>query len=362
MSCSNGSPEDTGSADVDRRRLQGLLHWHFSEETGSPFWLDKKPELDFDPLRDIASFDDLERFPDVTESLRSTPIEDLIPRGVDRDALVGIFESGGTTGTPKRVAVTQQWWTSLLEWSAQQLEHSGFPCGGAWLGLVPQGPHVVGRLFADTARRFGAIPLTVDLDPRWVKTLLRDGDRNGADAYSRHLTQQAVTILESQDIRVLTITPALIETGVQNQRFLDLVRNKVKAIRWGGTHLDPATHRYFREELFPGIAIHGHYGNTMTLGIGSERRDEENPDGMVFDSFSPWTSYRVVDQAGNPVDYGTRGQVRTSHISESAFIPNNLERDTAIRVPALPGHVGDAVSSVAAVGAFADVPVIEGVY
>jgi hypothetical protein len=34
------------------------------------------------------------------------------------------------------------------------------------------------------------------------------------------------------------------------------------------------------------------------------------------------------------VPYGARGQVVMNHISKAMFLPNNLERDTAIRVPA----------------------------
>ena len=37
------------------------VHWHFSEETGSPFWLEKKAELKFDPLTEIKCFDDPEK-------------------------------------------------------------------------------------------------------------------------------------------------------------------------------------------------------------------------------------------------------------------------------------------------------------
>ena len=47
---------------LDEHTLK-TVHWHFSEETGSPFWLEKKAELKFDPLTDVKSFDDLKKFP-----------------------------------------------------------------------------------------------------------------------------------------------------------------------------------------------------------------------------------------------------------------------------------------------------------
>ena len=40
---------------LDEHTLK-TVHWHFSEETGSPFWLEKKSELKFDPLKEVKSF------------------------------------------------------------------------------------------------------------------------------------------------------------------------------------------------------------------------------------------------------------------------------------------------------------------
>ncbi len=39
------------------------VQWHFHESTGSPFWLEKKKELKFDPLKEVKNFDDLKKFP-----------------------------------------------------------------------------------------------------------------------------------------------------------------------------------------------------------------------------------------------------------------------------------------------------------
>ena len=51
-----------------------------------------------------------------------------------------------------------------------------------------------------------------------------------------------------------------------------------------------------------------------------------------------------------------------NHITKFAFIPNNLERDTAIRVEAEAGHIGDAVADVAPVQSFGGTAITEGVY
>jgi hypothetical protein len=51
-----------------------------------------------------------------------------------------------------------------------------------------------------------------------------------------------------------------------------------------------------------------------------------------------------------------------NRISKNMFVPNGLERDTAIRVPGPAGQVGDSVSAVRRVETFEDQAVIEMVY
>ncbi|WP_201294827.1 MULTISPECIES: hypothetical protein [unclassified Nocardiopsis] len=71
----------------------------------------------------------------------------------------------------------------------------------------------------------------------------------------------------------------------------------------------------------------------------------------------------VVDAAaGERVKVGERGQVIVSHVSKSMLIPNNAERDTAVRVRPTGDHAGDAVADVAPVAAVKGETVIEGVY
>jgi hypothetical protein len=71
----------------------------------------------------------------------------------------------------------------------------------------------------------------------------------------------------------------------------------------------------------------------------------------------------VIDpETGAEVPYGERGQVVMNHISKGMFLPNNLERDTAMRVPGPEGQVGDSLTEVAPVARFEGEPVIEGVY
>src|SRR5437879_6253753 len=82
--------------------VQAAMDWHFGPKTGSPFWLERARSLPFDPRTDVKSFQDLALFPNVANELRDVRAEDLIPKGYGpRPDVVGVFESGGTTGAPK---------------------------------------------------------------------------------------------------------------------------------------------------------------------------------------------------------------------------------------------------------------------
>ncbi|HKE04141.1 MAG TPA: hypothetical protein VKE91_08775, partial [Blastocatellia bacterium] len=39
-----------------------IVEWHFNPETGTPFWLEYARKLDFDPRKDVRTYDDLDRF------------------------------------------------------------------------------------------------------------------------------------------------------------------------------------------------------------------------------------------------------------------------------------------------------------
>jgi hypothetical protein len=101
----------------------------------------------------------------------------------------------------------------------------------------------------------------------------------------------------------------------------------------------------------------------MILGASRARDALSEDDPVIHDAYSPYITFSVIDpQSGRPVSYGERGQVVMNHISKAMFLPNNLERDTAIRIPGPDGQVGDSVSEVKPVETFDGATVIEGVY
>jgi hypothetical protein len=304
------------------------MEWHFSSATGSPYWLKRAESLDFDPRTDVNSFEDLALFPNVTNELRDVGVQDLIPRGFGpHPGVVGVFESGGTTGAPKRIVMLREWWDRMLAWQLADSDARGVPTDRDWLVLAPSGPHMVGEIFRQLATARGGMRFTIDMDPRWVKKLMAAGKADEAEAYAEHLIDQAAFVLQTQDID------------------------------------DADTRRLYRTEVFPGVTLCGAYGNTMALGGGLERLDLTDEDPCIFDPLSPYITFSIVDpESGRKVAYGEHGQMVTNHVSRSFLLPNNLERDTAIRMPPLGGQVGDSVADVAPVKRFDDATVIEGVY
>ncbi|MFI0762935.1 phenazine biosynthesis protein [Streptomyces anulatus] len=337
-----------------------LMAWHFGAETGSPFWLEKLDGLGFDPLSEVLGLADLTRFPDVSAELRTVPAQDLIPRGLS-DRPFRVYDSGGTTGSPKRI-VDSAYRSLVTGWARDRLIASGVPAHGNWLHLGPGGPHVIGFDTARYAALGGGVFYTVDLDPRWVKRLLSQGRGEEADAYVQHLLDQAETILESQPVAVLNTTPPLLEAICARPRLYELVRTEVRAIIWAGTSISRESLKQLGDVFFPAAHVVGVYGNSL-MGVAPQRparSDDAHP--CVFEPFPETTRLHLVDEDGEPVAYGERGRVRLHLVSEEMFLPNILERDTAIRVEPSDGSAVDGLADVQTYRSLDDVAIIEGVY
>lgn len=344
--------------------VRAAMDWHFNPETGSTYWLQRATTLGFDPRADVKSVEDLALFPNVLNELRDVRVADLIPRGYGpHPDVVGVYESGGTTGAPKRVVVLHDWWDRHLEWLSAGLDAHGLPGKVNWLAVLPSGPHIVGETATRLAADRGGIKLSVDMDPRWVKQLIAAGKATEADAYAEHLVEQAAFLLRTQDIGVVMTTPPLLERITRHDDLVELINEKVQGIMWAGAHMDADTRYLYRTEVFPGVKLIGAYGSTMILAGITERGDLTDDDPCVFDPPAPFITFGVVDpDTGGTVGYGERGQVVMNHVSKNMLLPNNLERDLAIRIQPPPGQAGDSVADVSPVTRFDDKAVIEGVY
>src|ERR1041385_7032192 len=82
--------------------VREIVKWHFSPETGCPFWLDWAKKAGWNPATEIKNFDDLLRFPHFQDEwLRDLPNEIWVPKKYEGRPF-NIFETGGTTGMPKQ--------------------------------------------------------------------------------------------------------------------------------------------------------------------------------------------------------------------------------------------------------------------
>src|SRR6185503_3471214 len=119
--------------------VRDTVAWHFDPATGSPFWLDFAAKLGWDPRREIAGFRDLARFGLFEDEwLRGGPVQRWIPKGCAGKP-VYVFETGGTTGTPKTRVAVDDFRTDYELFSAT-LPDAEFPKGANWLMLGPSGP------------------------------------------------------------------------------------------------------------------------------------------------------------------------------------------------------------------------------
>jgi phenylacetate-coenzyme A ligase PaaK-like adenylate-forming protein len=342
--------------------LRAAVAWHFGEETGCAFWLRAARTLNFNPLTDINTFSDLKLFPNLLSELRDVPVEDLIPRGYGSLAPIPqIFESGGTTGAPKRTVQLPDWVEQVIRWQTEDFANGGFLRGHGFVCMMPSGPHGVGYFSRLVSERLGSVFHAIDLDPRWVKKLTARNATAEVSAYVDHLVEQTVHILQTQDVANLHTTPPLLEAIARNDHVLRLVNEKIRFTLLSGAHVDVDTLDLLRE-IFPKTAITMVFGSTMILSQATTRQNS-NGEPFVFDPRTPYVVFSVVDpDTGDEVPYGQRGQVVMNHLSKGMFIPNNLERDSAIRMAGPEGQVGDSLSEVKPVAAFEGEAVIEGVY
>lgn len=347
--------------------IQAAMAWHFDPETGSPFWIKRAKTLDFDPRTDVKTHADLALFPNFTDEMRDIELSELIPRGYGpRPDVVGVIESGGTTGAPKSLPLMADFAQLLTDCEVSALQRLGLSRRRNWLCITPSGPHGALEQARRAARAWGVVAFAIDMDPRWVKKQIGSGKQKEADLYAEHLVDQAENILGGQNIGCIYVTPPVLARMIRRDNVVDLIRGSVELISWGGASMDADTRRFYSTELFKGMKLNGGYGTTMALGSGGRQRfGAENADQTIFDpSLSPYTTFGVRDKdTGLPVAHGQRGQLVVNHVSKAFLLPNNAERDHVTRIaPVNSSQVGDSIADVAPLREFKGEKVIEGVY
>jgi len=346
--------------------VRAVVRRHFDPATGSPYWLRRAASLDFDPLTDVETAADLQRFPDVSADWSTVPAQDLLPRRRAGAPAPCVFESGGTMGRPKRIVETSSRGHGVAWVDRVLAGHPGFPGAGDghWLHIGPTGPHIVGRSMGRLAALRSAFCFYVDFDPRWVKRLAAEGRRDEVARYVDHVVDQALAVLADQDVSVIFATPPVLEAICARPAALEAVRARARGLIWSGTSIGAETLRLLEEEIFPGATIVGLYGNSL-MGIAPQRprlAGDQQP--CVFAPFHPRALVEVVDP-GDParvVGYGQRGRVRLSLLTADLFLPNVVERDGAIRMAPTADFPWTCVSAISPLQAAGGTAIVEGVY
>src|SRR6476659_7339833 len=112
--------------------VREIVHWHFSPETGCPFWLDWARQAGWDPRTEIRSFADMKKFPHFQDEwLRDEPNERWIPKSYEGRPFY-IFETGGTTGIPKQRIGWDDYKIDYSEFS-EKISDKHFPRNHYWL-------------------------------------------------------------------------------------------------------------------------------------------------------------------------------------------------------------------------------------
>ena len=352
------TPEAAAAA-LDEHVCEIVRH-HFSDATGTPFWLDWKKQAGWDPAEEVRGFGDLLRFDNFDgELLRTQPHDVWVPKEYHGRPFM-IFETGGTTGMPKQRVNWEDYKRDYEDFS-ETLSDDAFPRGGYWLMIGPTGPRRLRLAIEHLAQHRGSSCYFVDLDPRWVKRLIREKQFDQAKAYMKHVIDQAVTILEHREVDALFTTPKLLEELSER---LSIPGAGVKGVFCGGTTMTPQTTRFLMEEVLEGqVEFVPTYGNTL-MGLAAHKPGLAN-DGysITYHAPQPRAVLRVVDgdDPSREVDYGQWGRVELTTLTREFFMPRFLERDEAIRREPCPEYPWDGVAEVRPYGGEAK-QIVEGVY
>ncbi|MBI3269025.1 MAG: hypothetical protein HYZ53_08380 [Planctomycetes bacterium] len=340
--------------------LREVVRWHFSAETGTPFWLDWARRAGWDPAAEVTRFADLARFPHfVDEWLRDEPPERWVPR-----AFAGrpykVFETGGTTGMPKQRV---SWDDHLVDYTefSKTLDDAAFPRGASWLMIGPTGPRRLRLAIEHLANLRGGSCFHVDLDPRWVVKLLGQKEVELANRYKDHVVDQAAMILKHRRVGCLFATPKLLEALGER---LSIPAAGIKGVFCGGTSMTHQLVRFLVEEVLENkVAFVPTYGNTL-MGLACSRPllPEDNWS-VTYYAPQPRAVLRVVDPGATDrlVDYGRFGRVELTTLTQEFFLPRFLERDEAERRHPCALYPWDGVGDVRPWGML-EKKVVEGVY
>jgi len=340
--------------------VRDIVRWHFSPETGSPFWLDWASKAGWNPATEVQCFADLQRFPHFQDEwLRDLQPEVWVPKAF-KGRPFNIFETGGTTGMPKQRVGWDDYKVDYSEFS-EKISDAHFPRNHYWLMMGPTGPRRLRLAIEHLANVRGSSCYFLDLDPRWVKKVITNKHYDQAKAYMEHVVDQAVTILKNRRVSGLFTTPKLLEALAEKINLWDA---GIRGVFCGGTTMAPQYVRFIVEEVLEGrIGFYPTYGNTLMGLAASVPLQPEDQFSISYYSPQPRAVLRVVDPTNTTQvkAYGEWGRVELTTLTKEFFMPRFLERDEAIRRAPRAPYAWDGVAEVRPFGAM-EKSIVEGVY
>lgn len=326
----------TIAASLSASLIAEIIATHFDPRTGSAYWLEQEKRLGLEAKKEITCREAFHLFgPMDTEALRTRPLLDFIPKQFHEQLPSMILaETGGTTGAPiRRVYRPEEFAAAFVDSWERAAKLRNFPRGGNWLFAGPSGPHVIGQSARAMARSLGSLePFSVDCDVRWIKR--QAAGSLGFTLYLDHVLDQALNVIQTQNIEVLFITPPLLLALAE--RMSKEERGRIRGIHLGGMALTAADSETIRGQLFPQAVVLPGYGNSL-LGVLFEHAPPlsgESPT-YVVDDPALWLQL-IAFQEGNPaaglattLKPGQRGRVVAHRLDPSFLLLNMVERDTA---------------------------------
>ena len=337
--------------------VRETVEWHFSPETGCPFWLDWAAKAGWDPREEIQGFADLGKFGLFEDDwLRGGPVRRWVPKAY-ADHPIYVFETGGTTGVPKS-RVTIEDYRIDYEAFSHTLPDEYFPKGANWLMLGPSGPRRLRLAVEHLCHYRGGICFCLDLDPRWVIKLIKRGATEELTLYQNHVIDQALTLLGAgHDIECMFTTPKLLEAlAIRLEDDGSSLKDAgIKGVFSGGTEFTPQWNRFAHEEFLQGVYMTPTYGNTLMGLAASSPSGPHNGYKITYYAPQPRAVLQVVD-SDNPdevVGYGETGRVMLTTLTKEFFVPRFLERDEGEREEPYEKYPWDGVSGVRPFGGLA---------
>ncbi len=316
--------------------VRETVRWHFSPDTGTPFWLEKAKTLNFDPLKDVNGWDDLKKFPFFEDEwLRGGPVNRWVPKGM-KDRAWYVFETGGTTGIPKSRVVCDDFRIDY-EMFSDTLPEKFFPRNSNWLMLGPSGPRRLRLAVEHMCQYRGGISFCVDLDPRWVVKVIKKGWMEHLKAYQDHCIDQAMTILSANhDVKCMFTTPKLLDALCKRleQDGSSLEKKGITGVFCGGTEMTSQWIRFAIEEyLGPKVYIAPTYGNTLMGLAAAEMPTAREKYKIAYYAPQPRAVAEVVDfkDYNQLVPVGGTGRVLLTTLTKEFFVPRFAERDEGER-------------------------------